>query len=174
MLCGENVLLTYTVCVQEKKKPSVAFQCVVDPSNLIHNCSRLIHGAECDIQICRNDPYTKKFIEGVYENVKYHILTGIGVAREVQGGYLICDGGYPKYNCFICPLHKRVDRQSVIFSEWLESSRKDVECTFGQLKNRFRILKKPLEMSDELEIEMLFKSCCVLHNMIYDHRDLEY
>ena len=118
----------------------------------------------------------KKIIEGVFSDVKFQVLTGIGTAREVRGGYLICDGGYPKHNCFICPLHKRVDRQSVIFSEWMESSRKDVECTFGQIKNRFRILKKPLEMSDEFEMEMLFKACCVFHNMIliYDHRDLEY
>jgi hypothetical protein len=31
-------------------------------------------------------------------------------------------------------------------------------------------------MTDEYEIEMLFKACCVLHNMIlvYDHRDLEH
>jgi hypothetical protein len=79
---------------------------------------------------------------------------------------LICEGGYPKYNCFICPLSTRVDRQSVIFSEYLESSRKDVECTFGQLKNRFRIFRRPLEMSSEYEMELLFNSCCILHNMI--------
>jgi hypothetical protein len=105
----------HSSCTGKEKKPTVAFQCVVDPSNYIHSCSKLIHGAECDAQICRNDPYTKKFIEGVYSNMKFQLITGVGIVREAFGGYLICDGGYPKYNCFICPLHKRVDRQSVIF-----------------------------------------------------------
>ena len=53
----------HSSCTGKEKKPSVAFQCVVDPSNLIHSVSNLIHGAECDQQICRNDPYTKKLLK---------------------------------------------------------------------------------------------------------------
>jgi hypothetical protein len=126
--------------------------------------------------LARNDSYPQKFANGGMANIRFEILVGRGSVIVCHGGYLITDSGYLKQNCFVCPMSNRVDRQAVIFSEFLESSRKDVECAFGQLKQRFRMLKKPLEMDDLFEIDLLFKACFVLHNMIlvYDHRDIEH
>jgi hypothetical protein len=59
-----------------------------------------------------------------------------------------------------------VTRSEVIFAEWMESIRKDVECTFGMLKERFRILKNKIQYHDIKIIEAIFKMCCILHNMI--------
>ena len=126
--------------------------------------------------LARNDEYPKKFANGGFENIRFEILVAVGVVQICYGAYLITDSGYLKNNCFICPMSNRVDRASVIFSEFIESTRKDVECTFGQLKNRFRILRRPLEIDSIHDINLLFKACCVLHNMIliYDHRDIEH
>jgi hypothetical protein len=174
VLWGKCPKHLHSLCIGKEGKPSIAFECVVDHSYEILSVSKLIFGATNDINICRVDEYTKRFINGVYKNVRFEILVAVGVVMICFGAYLICDGGYPKYNCFICPLSNRVDRQAVIFSEYVESTRKDVECTFGQLKNRFRILKKGLEMTSLKEMELLFKACCILHNMIliYDRRDI--
>jgi hypothetical protein len=38
-------------------------------------------------------------------------------------------------------------------TEWLESCRKDVECTFGSVKQRFRVLKKAVNYHSEKTIE---------------------
>lgn len=55
----------------------------------------------------------------------------------------------------------------------LESVRKDVECTFGIIKVRFRFFKNPIELHCEEYIDNAFFVCCIIHNMLlqYDHLD---
>ena len=57
----------------------------------------------------------------------------------------------------------------VMFAEWLESMRKDIECTFGILKSRFRILKNTIRLYFEDDIEALFRTCAVLHNILLQY-----
>lgn len=45
--------------------------------------------------------------------------------------------------------------------------RKDVECFFGILKGRFRVLKLPVQYRTKERIDDLFFTCCILHNMIH-------
>jgi DDE superfamily endonuclease len=60
-----------------------------------------------------------------------------------------------------------------IWSEWIESRRKDVECVFGSMKKRFRFLKHAIEIHSQHEIDNAFFTCCTLHNIIlmYDGLD---
>lgn len=48
----------------------------------------------------------------------------------------------------------------------MESVRKDVECTFGSLKARFRILRNPIEYHDQSCIDNVFFTCCIIHNIL--------
>ncbi|CAN0462809.1 unnamed protein product, partial [Ectocarpus sp. 12 AP-2014] len=60
--------------------------------------------------------------------------------------------------------------QTDMESKWskaLESVRKDVECFFGILKGRFRILKLGILFQDKNVIDNLFFTCCTLHNMLH-------
>lgn len=55
-------------------------------------------------------------------------------------------------------------------SKWsvaLESVRKDVECFFGILKGRFRILKLGILFRDKEDIDNMFFTYCTLHNMLH-------
>jgi hypothetical protein len=76
-----------------------------------------------------------------------------------------------------CPYPTAPDDDSSAWSLQLTSLRKDVECTFGILKKRFRILKLPqLWWSDNgrsTKLDNVFQACCVLHNMLLhvDGRD---
>jgi hypothetical protein len=51
----------------------------------------------------------------------------------------------------------------------IASTRKDVECTFGRIKNRFRMLKLPLQFDNLDDVRAMFVTCCVLHNMLLEH-----
>lgn len=84
------------------------------------------------------------------------------------------DGGYTKLGCFIDPMHERLFRDAVLWSEWMESVRKDVECTFGVIKSRFRWLWNMIFYHDPYVIECAMKTACILHNLIltYDGRSL--
>lgn len=53
------------------------------------------------------------------------------------------------------------------WSKTLESVRKDVECFFGILKGRFRILKLPILYRRQEDIDNMFFTCCILHNMLH-------
>lgn len=58
----------------------------------------------------------------------------------------------------------------------LTSVRKDVECTFGILKARFRILKNALRYADIDLIGDIIKTCAILLKMLlhFDHLQLTY
>lgn len=62
-----------------------------------------------------------------------------------------------------CPL----TNAATAWSKRLESVRKDVECFFGVLKGRFRILKLPILYRNKDEIDNMFFCCCILHNMLH-------
>lgn len=53
------------------------------------------------------------------------------------------------------------------WSKALESIRKDVECFFGILKGRFRILKLGILFQDKVDIDNMIFTCCTLHNMLH-------
>lgn len=57
----------------------------------------------------------------------------------------------------------------------MESVRKDVECTFGVIKTRFRYLWNGVHYHSAYTVEWAFKTACILHNLIlaYDGRSLE-
>ncbi|CAN6328005.1 unnamed protein product, partial [Urochloa humidicola] len=53
-------------------------------------------------------------------------------------------------------------------------ARKDVECAFGILQSRFRILKQPARLWDQGDLENIMLACIILHNMIIeDERDID-
>ena len=57
--------------------------------------------------------------------------------------------------------------------KWLESVRKDVECTFGILKGRFRCLKLPIFYHSKKNIDNMFFTCCILHNMLLSNNGFD-
>ena len=87
--------------------------------------------------------------------------------------YLICDGGYTNEPFFINPFGSRWLPSEVYWSEWLESVRKDVECCFGILKARFRILKHPILLQSQSVIDNVFHTCCMIHNILLNFDGLD-
>jgi Plant transposon protein len=50
--------------------------------------------------------------------------------------------------------------------------RKDVKCTFGILKGRFRILKTGIRLHKINSVDQLWCTCCALHNMFLEYDGL--
>ena len=70
-------------------------------------------------------------------------------------------------DCFLIdPYAFRLSRSIIYWSEWLESLRKDVECLFGILKSRWRILRNPVSFHTLTDIENIMFCCCILHNLL--------
>lgn len=84
--------------------------------------------------------------------------------------------GYPSIAYSVVVNHSRRFSQSLqgtkLLARWskrIESVRKDVECTFGILKRRFRILKVPMPYTSKEQVENIMFTCCVLHNILLGH-----
>lgn len=47
--------------------------------------------------------------------------------------------------------------------------KQDVECLFGILRGRFRILKRDMQCRTRDQMDNMFFTCCILHNMMHAH-----
>ena len=77
-----------------------------------------------------------------------------------QGAWLLVDNGYLAWPTTVPPIKTKSSRTEIRFSSWLESMRKDVECTFGILKGRWRILKTGIRLNG---VECADKILLVVH-----------
>ncbi|KAI2499473.1 Plant transposon protein [Fragilaria crotonensis] len=87
---------------------------------------------------------------------------------KLEGAYVIVDNGYLEWSTTVPPMKTSCNRSELRFSQWLESMRKDVECTFGILKGRWRILKTGIRLHNTEVADNIWLPCCVLHNMLLD------
>ena len=109
----------------------------------------------------------------LFSSEKFHLYNSEGELEEHEGLYFICDGGYHKWRCLQCPMKHKSDLASAHFSTCLESVRKDVECVFGILKKRFRILKNAVKLHNQKKIDNVFFTCCILHNILHHYDGYE-
>ncbi len=72
------------------------------------------------------------------------------------------------------PPKNRHSEACVFWAEWVESSRKDIECFFGCLKVRFRILLHTIMVNTIRKIKNNFITCCILHNIINMYKEALY
>lgn len=63
--------------------------------------------------------------------------------QRYQGSWLLVDdNSYLAWPTTVPPIKTTSSRVEIRFLSWIESMRKDVECTFGILKGRWQILKQ--------------------------------
>ena len=129
------------LCSGKEGYPTLAFQVVVDHFRRVHHVSVAFFGAANDKSITKNDAYPIAIGKGLHEDVEFVLYDENGVPTLCNGAYLIVDNGYQKWSFLIPPSKSSNNRDEILWSEWLESIRKDVECFFGVLKARFRLLR---------------------------------
>jgi hypothetical protein len=91
---------------------------------------------------------------------------GVTVQQECLGCWVLCDNGYLEWSTTVPPHKCSQDGRAERWSEWIESMRKDVECTFGILKGRWRILKTGIRLHGTKPADQIFKTCCAPHNWL--------
>jgi hypothetical protein len=90
-----------------------------------------------------------------------------GTVRTSKGMHLICDNGHLTWPTTICPhAHFNSTLLEGFFLTNLESVRKDVECMFGILKKRWRVLNNGILFRDIDVCDKVFTTCCCLHNFL--------
>jgi hypothetical protein len=116
-------------------------------------------------------------VRGIYEgrildDLEFELLEmdehGNEVKIRYRGAWVLVDNGYLNWATTIPPFKGTTSLKEYRWSEWLESMRKDVECTFGILKGRWRILKSGVRIHGHEATDMIWKTCCALHNWLLE------
>jgi DDE superfamily endonuclease len=130
-----------------------------------------------DKTIVRFDKFVTDIHDGfLYDDVMFRLYEtngdGVVVERAYRGAWLLVDNGYLKWSVTVPPTKLTTSKSEMMFSEWLESMRKDVECTFGILKGRWRVLKTGIRVHGPAACDMIWLTCCALHNMLLERDGL--
>ena len=126
----------------KEKNSTRAFEISVNHRRKILASTVGLPGRWNDKTVVRFDGFLTAIHEGrSYADVEYQLYNSDGTKTTYQGAYVLVDGGYLTWSCLIPPYKSASTYPMIRMSKWLESMRKDVECTFGILKGRWRILK---------------------------------
>ena len=85
---------------------------------------------------------------------------------KYRGAWEIVDNGYLSWPTMIPPSKKPITYVEMRFSKWVKSLWKDVECTTGILKGRFRILETGIPLHGIEVCDQMWLTCCALHNFL--------
>lgn len=149
----------------KEKFPSRSFEVSVNHRGMILSATNGFYGSVNDKTIVKFDEAMMAVRKGCYDKNEYAIYSKDGELIYVSGAYFICDNGYHKWPTMMEPTkNSNGDGDVYDWSEMTESLRKDVECTFGILKQEFAILKYGTRFIDLQLVNYIFKTCCAIHN----------
>ena len=156
-------------CTGQKPYPTLGWQCTVNHHRRCISVSTARMGSVNDVTSCKYEPSVRQLRHNpMYKDLSYQIYNSKGVLSEEKGAWLSVDGGYLEIPELLVGDPSCLEAFMNLWNHFMESERKHVECAFGILKARFRILKLPLLMHSCQEIDDIFFTCCILHNMCLD------
>lgn len=159
----------------KEKVPTVAYEVTVDHVGKCLHVSEGHPGSRSDKTIVKTDEFLQamKKKEILWEDVTFVLYRADGSTFQVRGAYLISDNGYAKWRMLQAPIKSPSTLDELQWSTRLESVRKDVECFFGRLKIRFRILRSRIMFHKQSRVDNVFYAACIMHNMILEDDGLE-
>lgn len=148
---------------------SIAYEMTVSHSKKFQSTTTGHYGTTSDKTIVKFDGFVSKVrYDKRYTDAEFKLQVGVDQWITEKGLYLLVDGGYHKWRIMQCPMKHTVDEDRSRWSEFAESIRKDVECSFGILKKRFQLLKNGITWHRKSDIDNAVFSCVILHNMLHE------
>jgi hypothetical protein len=151
-------------------KPTLVLEAGSDSENYFWHAAFGYPGTNNDIDTWEASPLSEDMRSG-------HWKTEIDPVEPVEIGgelfiryYSLVDGIYPRISRFVKTFSDPVGQAQLVFSDWQESTRKGVECSFGILQSKFRCITRPIEDRDAQVIQWTMHTCIVMHNMMVRHR----
>ena len=150
---------------------SIVLLAVVDSDYRFLYVSVGSYGKECDSSIFKESIFWKMLTEGRLNIPEPRPLF---TDSEVKVPYVIIgDEGFGLHTHLLRPFGgTHLDRDKRIFNYRLTRARRYVECAFGILANKWRILHRPIDLKRETAISVV-KACTVLHNLIIEKEGIE-
>ena len=152
--------------------PSIAYEVICTSRKFIQSVSCGHPGSRNDKHIARTDTAVMELLQGngwLHSQSWECVIEANGRRKVFYGVYLICDGGYHRWPCFVYPVKTGIPGSPAMkCAAMIESVRKDIEGVFGILKRRFHYLKVFNKMRHHINIDRAFTTCCILHNILLE------
>ena len=150
-------------------------------------CRKQFHAINCQVgcDADRRITYLSIMCPGATPDILAHCagpLHGAILDGQLDPKWqLIGDAAFPSYydgqgSVFLIPFTRaelrdadtNQDRDS--YNYYLSQIRINIECCFGMLVNKFRVLTRALETTRLSRAVLTFRACCALHNFVIDCR----
>jgi hypothetical protein len=142
---------------------SIILEAIADQSLHIWHIFFGLPGSNNDLNVLDRSPLVHNMLTGAACDMTFEVN-----GQEYDRYYLLADGIYPQWSCFVQSIHMPGDEKRAHFAKRQEACRKDVERCFGVLQARFAIIRNPCRQWSMDTISDIMFACCILHNMILE------
>lgn len=122
------------------------------------------YGKECDSAVFKQTQFWKNLL-----NDRLNIPSSTNkLGTDCDLPYVfVADEAFALHEHVLRPFGgHQLDELKSTFNYRLTRARRYVECTFGIMANKWRILHRPLNVSTDLAVDIV-KTCCLLQNFIH-------
>lgn len=145
---------------------SIVLMAIADSSYRFMFVSIGSYGKDCDSSIFRETTLWKSIENGSLKVPEDRCLPGTESPKVPY--FFLADAAFGLHKHLLRPYagtHLTVEKR--IFNYRLCRARRYIECTFGILSNKWRILHRPLNVQTDFAVDIV-KACVVLHNFVRD------
>lgn len=154
----------------EGGKKTLILEAIADHRKYIWQLNFGEAGSLNDLNVLDGSSIVGSMLNGTLDlNVQEYTLEG----NTRDWCYFLVDGIYPEWSIFVNTYSNPAEQDKKSFAARQESVRKDIECAFGIVVQRFHILKRPLRNWYVEDITNIVHACVILHNMIVCHEEGE-
>lgn len=145
---------------------SILLQAVVDANCKFIAVDIGTEGRQCDSSNFRSSTLFQMLDSGRLNIPTERAIPGTNITTPFV---LIGDGGYPLLDYLMKPFPERnSDDRKRIYNYRLSRARRSVECAFGIMASKWRILQKAIETDVSTAIKVT-KAVCILHNFVMEN-----
>nr|CAI5852400.1 unnamed protein product [Callosobruchus analis] len=129
--------------------------------------------ANCKLIMIDVGGYSKQSDGGIFKNSDMYKLMHQKRLHIPDPDCLPADAAYPLMTNLLKPYSRNhLTLENLNFNQRLSRARKTIECTFGIMVAKWRLLSKPIETHEKTADDMI-KAICILHNTILDREGFQ-
>ena len=113
-------------------------EAIADQSLWIWHSFFGLPGGNNDINVLDRSPIVRNLLSGEGQHLSF--LVNVNVHPRY---YLLTDGIYPQWSCFVQTIHEAQEEKKKHFAKMQEGVKKDVERASGMLQGRWEVLRNP-------------------------------
>jgi len=142
-----------------KMKYSLNIQAICDEKGYFTDVEIKWPGSVHDARVYANSSINKALVSHKFPSIYQELLPGYTPVPQI----LLGDPAYPLLPNIMKEYANCIEDRHLTFNTYLRSARNQIECAFGRLKSRWRILNRPVDVDLNISVQMIY-CCFVLHN----------